>query len=265
MSEYSEIRKLAEKLIVKAGKEIIRQRASASITIYKDRQDICTTADLAAEQIIITGIQAKFPDHQIQSEESGLIGSKANYKWIIDPLDGTKEFIRGIPQFNSSIAIEKNGTLIASAVYRPTDQSLYSASLGEGAFLNHQPIHVSSTTTLADSFIYCYLPSYKRNPQRYDVAWDKLGIFGRNVYRLRSLADENVGLCWLAQGGHEAYLNLSNTPKWHDVAPGLLIAQEAGAYIDNNLIKSLQVGSDISIIVTNNATIHKEIQNILEI
>lgn len=264
MSEYSSIRELSEKLVTQAGQEIARQQTTAVITSYKDRQDICTTADLAAEKIIIEGIQSKFPRHQIQSEEAGLIGAQNDYKWIIDPLDGTKEFIRGIPQFNSSIAVEKNGGLIASAIYRPTEGSLYSASLDDGAFLNQLKIHVSSITLLEDSFVYCYLPSHKRSQQRYDQAWSQLGHIGKSVYRMRSLADENTALCWLAQGGHEAYINLGNTPKWHDIAPGLLIAQEAGAYVEENLIKSLQSGSDNSIIVTNNVTIHEEIQNILK-
>lgn len=257
------IRKLAEKLVVKAGQVIIDSQSTASITSYKDRQDICTTADLQAEKIIIDGIQDKYPEHQILSEEAGLIGPICDYKWIIDPLDGTKEFIRNIPQYNSSIAVEKNGEIVAAAIYRPTDKTLYSASLGNGAFLNGQSIHVSTVTSLADSFIYCYLPAYNRNPEKYAEAWDKLGKLGTKIYRLRSYADENMALCWLGQGAHEGFIDIGNTPKWHDVAPGILVAREAGAYIPDDLVDSIRSGQSCSIIIANNVTIYQEIQKIL--
>lgn len=250
--EYREIKILAESLVKKAGQYILRIQGSNSVVNQKDNQDVCTTADLGSEKIIIDGIRSKFPTHSILSEEAGLSKRDSDFRWIIDPLDCTKEYVRNIPLFNISIAVEHQGKLVASAIYRPTDDTLYSASLNEGAYKNGIRIHVSEVSTLEDSFIYCYLPSFKRNPKDYDKSWDQLKFIGKNCYRLRSIADENTALCWLAQGGHETYMNLSNPPKWHDIAPGLFIALEAGAYIPNDLIVKIKNQEKCFIIISNN-------------
>lgn len=263
MSKYLKLRQLAERLTTKAGEAILSMQDNAITVVQKDRQDISTSADLASEKIIIDGIKAVYPDHQIQSEEAGSLGENSEYVWIIDPLDGTKEYVRNIPQYNVSIAIEHNGVLVAAAIYRPTDKYLYSASVNDGAFLNGRSIHISSVNSLADSFIYCYLPSFTRDSKRFMGTWDKLGKVNTKIYRLRSYADENTALCWLAQGGHEGYLNLGNNPKWHDIAPGILIAQEAGAFIPKDLVSMLKSGTECSIIITNTVTIWQEINNIL--
>ena len=250
--EYHKIKKLAESLAKEAGLYVLRIQKSSNVVKHKDNQDICTTADLGSEKIILDGIRSKFPSHSILSEEAGLSKEKSNFRWIIDPLDGTKEYVRDIPQFNVSIAVEHNGELVVAAIYRPTDDTIYSASLDEGAYKNGVKIHVSNVSTLEDSFIYSYLPSYKRNPRDYDTSWNQLKVVGKNCYRLRSFADENTALCWLAQGGHEGYINLGNPPKWHDIAPGLFIAKSAGAYIPENLIEKIKNQEKCSIIITNN-------------
>ncbi|MBP9670109.1 inositol monophosphatase [Candidatus Woesebacteria bacterium] len=261
MIEPNKIRELAEQLAVSAGEYLVKVQGSAKVAKQKDRQDICTNADLGSEDIIIRGIHEKYPSHNIYSEEAGNQNLDSEYYWIIDPLDGTKEYVRGIPQFNVSIAVEYKGDLIVGVVYRPSDNSLYSASIGEGAFLNEKKIYVSTIAKLEDSFVYCYLPSSFRNPERYIEAWNRLGKIGKRVYRLRSFADENTILCWLAQGGHEAYINLSNPPKWHDLAPGLFIAKEAGAYITHKMIDEIKNRTRNSIIIANNDTIWRELNN----
>jgi myo-inositol-1(or 4)-monophosphatase len=261
--EYQALRALAETLARQAGEYVLQTQAQAAVTQQKDALDIATTTDLGSEKIIIEGIRKKFPDHSIYSEEAGESAhAKSKYRWIIDPLDGTKEYVRGIPQFNVSIAVEYEGVLVVAAIYRPTDQTLYSASLGEGAFRNGSKITVSNVDTLSKSFVYCYLPSYQRNAEDYTDSWDKLGSIGKQCYRLRSFADENTALCWLAQGGHEAYINLNNPPKWHDIAPGLFIALQAGAYIPSKLIEAIKKQEKCSIIVANNATIWQAISNL---
>jgi fructose-1,6-bisphosphatase/inositol monophosphatase family enzyme len=107
------------------------------------------------------------------------------------------------------------------------------------------------------------MPSFFRNPKNYKESWDRLGKLGESVYRLRSLADENTMLCWLAQGGHEAYVNISNPPKWYDVAPGLFIAKEAGAYIPEIDMENIKNGACNSIIITNQDTIYHQIKSIV--
>jgi len=264
LSTNQQIRQLAEQLVIKAGKTLQKMQFSTTIVVQKDRQDISTTADIASERYIVEGIRSVYPDHQIQSEELGLSGnSSSGYLWIIDPLDGTKEYVRKIPMYNVAIAVEKDSQLIAAAIYRPYESNLYSASHNDGAYLNGQKIHVSEVNDLKNSFAYCYLPSYQRHPEHYDNSWNQLSNLGKNLYRLRSTADENTALCWLAQGGHEAYLNLSNPPKWHDIAPGILIAREAGAHMSHEEIIKIRHEKPGSLIIANNITIYKQISKIL--
>lgn len=262
--ELHAIENLAKKLAIKAGDYLSKAQSQTRVVEYKDAQDISTTADLESEHIILSGIHSIYPEHSIYSEEKGDNNVKNPYRWIIDPLDGTKEFVRGIPQFNVSIAVEYNDQLVVAVIYRPSDHALYSAIAGEGSYLNGKRINVASTKSLKEAFVYCYLPSYFRNPKEYKESWAQLGKVGEIAYRIRSFADENAILCWLAQGGHEAYINLSNPPKWHDIAPGLLIAQEAGAYIPNQAISQIRQGTCNSIIIANQATIWQEIKQIID-
>ncbi|MFI5240992.1 MAG: inositol monophosphatase family protein [Microgenomates group bacterium] len=232
MSEYSQFRKFGEGLVVDAGKIVLHERDSLVVVKQKDIQDIATSADLASEKHIIARIKEKYPDHSILSEEEGEIAGSSEYRWIVDPLDGTKEFSRGLPFYNISIALEHKGELIAAALCRPEEDVVYSSCRGDGSFRNGERITPSTTQSLSDSFVYFYVPSYLRSPKRYDAAFEKIAELGKHVYRLRGLSDENSGMCWVAQGGADAYINLSDTPKWHDIATGIMIAKEAGAVVD---------------------------------
>lgn len=249
-----EFKVFCEKIVENAGKLLISYKNKSKIVKQKDIQDIATNADLASEKYLIDAILKKFPDHGIISEEQGEINPKAEFKWIIDPLDGTKEFIRGIPQWNVSIALLHKDKTIVSAIYRPYENLLYSSAIGIGSFKNGKKIKVSEIKKLEEGFIYCYIPSYKRNQEKYDWAFNKLKEIGKHAYRLRALADENTALCWLAQGGCEAYINLSNPPKDHDILPGLLVAKEAEAY---NAI------NNIPLVVANNKNIYNELAKII--
>lgn len=246
-----ELLSFARTLVVNSGKLLLQEQAQAQVVKFKDRQDVCTTADLASERLTIDAIATRYPDHGILSEEVGVINPGAPVRWVIDPLDGTKEFIRGIPLFNSSLAVEIDGELAVAAVYRPTEQTLFSAALGLGAWRNTLELHVSDTSQLADAFIYCYLPSFRRDEQEAAQAWSQLPQVARQVYRLRSLADENTSMCWVAQGGTDGYINISNPPKWHDMAPGLLIAREAGAICTSLDNQPLSIGNCKQLIIAN--------------
>lgn len=245
---------LAEKTAIEAGELLLTFLNKSKIVKQKDIQDIATDADLASEEFIIKTILKKYPSHGIVSEESGEVNPESEYKWIIDPLDGTKEFVRDFPQWNVSIALQQNQKTICSAIFRPYENVLYSSALGLGSFKNGKQIKVSKVEKLEDAFVYCYLPSFKRNRDKYDWGFDKLKEIGKRAYRLRSLADENSALCWLAQGGCEAYINLSNPPKDNDILPGLLVAKEAGAY---NAI------NNIPLVVANSKNIYNELVKII--
>lgn len=254
MNNYIEFKIFSEKLVTVAGKILLDNQLKAHVVKQKDIEDIATTADLASEKYIINEITKKYPDHSILSEEQGETDKNSDFVWIIDPLDGTKEYMRDIPLFNVSIALQYKNDLIAAALFRPSENILYSAGKDLGAFKNHKKISVSNKKRLEESFVYCYLPSFKRNEDKYDFAFDKLQKVGKKVYRLRALADENTALCWLAQGGIEAYLNLSNSPKKHDISTGLMIAKEAGAIINTE---------KYPVVVCNNQKIYNQLSKII--
>lgn len=256
MLNLQELKLFCENLVVGAGKILLDQQKKIRIIKYKDaNQDIATSADIMSEKFIKDEIHKAYPSHSILSEEAGMEDNTSDYLWIIDPLDGTKEYIRDVPLFNVSVALEYGGKLVVAALFRPSENVLYSAASGLGAYKNGVKIKVSDKNRLEQSFVYCYLPSYKRNVDMYDQAFDKLRKIGKIAYRLRALADENTALCWLAQGGIESYLNLSNPPKKHDISTGLLIAKEAGAFVDTQ---------KYPVIVANNTDIYNQLIKILD-
>lgn len=254
----------AESNVKKAGNILLNERSKISVIKKKDAQDIATSADIASEEFIISSIKKKYPKHGIVSEEAGEDISSSDYCWFIDPLDGTKEYIRDIPLYNVSIGLEHKGQALVSAVYRPAEDVLYSAAKVLGSFKNKRKIEVSNINRLDYGFVYCYLPSHKGNKDTYKTSWNKLAKLGEKAYRLRALADGNTALCWLAQGGCEAYLNLNDPPKWHDIAPGILIAEEAGAIVTDTFGKNFKKDKFNGLVVANNKSIHKHILDLID-
>ena len=189
--------------------------------------NLVTEADHAAEKAIIETIGHSFPDHFILSEETGEIVTNSEYKWIIDPIDGTVNFASGIPLCCVSIGLEKNGEMIMGAVYAPVLSELYFAQKGSGAWLNEKRIHVSQKSALIKSclvtgFPYSYLDS-ENGPLQ---VFEKLIRKGIPVRRLGSAA---IDLCWVAAGRFEGFYE-HKLQAW-DSAAGSLIVQEAGGTV----------------------------------
>lgn len=262
MIDLRKAKEFAEKLALEVGRFLLKNQNKVKVLEFKDRQDVLTNIDLQAEKLILEAIKKEYPKHGILSEEKGLIEKKSSYKWVIDPLDGTKEYIRGIPLYNTSLALEKNEEIILAVVYRPCGNDLYSAAAGLGAYHNQKVISPSEQKDLSKSFVYTYLPSYKAGRGLLKI-WRRLDKIVQKCYRLRGTADENSALCWVANGACEAYVNISNVPGWWDIAPGLLIAQEAGAKttdVSGQSIKNKYLSKGL---VVSNDKIHKELIQIL--
>lgn len=186
--------------------------------------DIVTAADKAAERIIIDHIRATYPDHAILSEESGDDGREADYRWVIDPLDGTTNFSEGLPLFSVSIGLEYRGTTVVGVVYAPYLDELFHAVRGVGAFLNGVPIGVSGKVTLATSVVATGFPVDKDvNP---DNNLDAVSRVLPGVRGLRRLGSAAIDISYVAAGYLDAYWELNLHP-W-DVCAALLILEEAG-------------------------------------
>lgn len=189
--------------------------------------NLVTEADHAAEKAIMAVIKSQFPDHYILSEEAGEIKQESNYKWVIDPIDGTVNFAHGIPLNCVSIAIEHHGDIIMGAVYNPHLNELFFAEKGKGATLNDKPIRVSQQTKainacLVTGFPYTYI-NQSNGP---------LEIFERFIRKgvpVRRLGSAAIDLCWVAAGRFDGFYE-HKLEAW-DSAAGYLIVEEAGGKV----------------------------------
>ena len=219
--------------------------------------NLVTEADHAAEKAIIEVIQKDFPDHFILSEETGEIKTNSEYKWIIDPIDGTVNFANGIPICCVSIGLEKDGEMIYGAVYNPIMDEFFFAQKGFGASLNDKKISIGNKTTVIKSNLVTGFPySYLDSPNGPIQVFEKLIRAGVPVRRLGSAA---IDLCWVAAGRFDGFYE-HNLQAW-DSAAGFLIVEEAGGRVTDF------AGNRYSLyqphIVATNGKIHDELLGII--
>jgi myo-inositol-1(or 4)-monophosphatase len=208
--------------------ELIRFfNGSFKISNKEGINNLVTEADHAAEKAIIGVIRQEFPDHLILSEECGAKGDSNDYKWIIDPIDGTVNFANGIPLCCVSIAVEYNGQMILGAVYNPNMNEYYFAQKGGGATLNEKKINVSDKTEVIKSCLVTGFPyTYLDEPNGPLQVFEKLIRQGIPVRRLGSAA---IDLCWVAAGRFDGFYE-HKLSAW-DSAAGFLIVEEAGGKV----------------------------------
>lgn len=192
--------------------------------------DLVTEADIASEKAIISIIKETFPEHFILSEEAGEIKMDSEYKWFIDPIDGTVNFANGIPLCCVSIGLEKAGEIILGAVYNPVINEFFFAEKGSGATLNDKKIQVSDKAEVATSCLVTGFPySYLDMPNGPLQVFERLIRKGIPVRRLGSAA---IDLCWVAAGRFDGFYE-HKLQAW-DSAAGSLIVTEAGGRISDH-------------------------------
>jgi len=214
---------------VKAGASELTRFFNKSFTVSNKQgiNNLVTEADHASEKAILELIKKEFPDHYILSEEAGEIIQDSNYKWIIDPIDGTVNFAHGIPICCVSIAIEHRGEIILASVFNPNLNELFFAEKGEGAMLNEKTIKVSEkinviNACLVTGFPYTYL----------DMPNGPLQVFERFIRKgvpVRRLGSAAIDLCWVAAGRFDGFYE-HKLEAW-DSAAGYLIVEEAGGRV----------------------------------
>ncbi len=197
---------------------------------YKGEADLVTAADRASEKLIRERIRQSWPSHDVLGEEQGLSDSGSEYRWYVDPLDGTTNFAHGFPVFCVSMAIERrlpdSAQRIAAVIYDPTRNELFSAEQGKGARLNDEPIHVSKTTTLKESMLGTGFPSHKRHKNPNIFFYHQLTLRSHGIRRAGSAA---LDLCSVAAGRFDGFWEFNLNP-W-DTAAGVLIIEEAGGRV----------------------------------
>lgn len=204
-------------------------------TEYKGEVDLVTVADRTAEKLIRERLSEAFPEHGIYGEEGTRDRLEAEYRWYVDPLDGTTNFAHGFPHFCVSLGLEQrpaglaegqDGTLLAGVIYDPLLDELFTAERGSGAWLNGKRISVSQTAVLAESLIATGFPSRKRHDNPNIHFYQEFTLRSHGVRRAGSAA---LDLAYIAAGRMEAFWEFNLNP-W-DTAAGLLLIEEAGGRI----------------------------------
>lgn len=221
----------------------------------KDDKSFCTRADRESEEIIVSILKKTFPGHGIVGEEGTNHNPNTRLQWIIDPLDGTNNFVNGIPLFAVSIALLENNTPILSVVYNPITRSLYSAEKGNGMIYNGKSARVSDQT--ADAGIVGFGPGGKEGKQKLDRIFTNATLYFKSKRYLGATALE---LAYLARGGTEAFICLG-LKKW-DYAGGALLIQEAGGTITDFQGKPWTL--DQNFFIASNGVAHNDLIKVMQ-
>ncbi len=196
----------------------------------KAQNDFVTEVDKQAEVTIINVIRKAFPDHSIKAEESGETeGKESDCQWIIDPLDGTTNFIHGFPQFSVSIALKEKGRLTQAVVYNPVSQELFTATRGEGASLNNRRLRVSKRKSLEGALLGTGFPF--RQQEHLDIYLETFRAMFTDTAGIRRPGSAALDLAYVAAGRLDGFWEIGLS-EW-DMAAGCLLVQEAGGLISD--------------------------------
>lgn len=218
-----------------AGARLREFFAEGVKTEYKGDVDLVTVADRTSEKLIRERLALAFPEHGIFGEEGTRERLEAEYRWYVDPLDGTTNFAHGFPHFCVSMGLEQrpaglkpgqDGTLVAAVLYDPLLDEMFTAERGRGAWLNGKPIHVSPTPLLAESLVATGFPSQKRHLSPNIHFYQEFTLRSHGVRRAGSAA---LDLAYVAAGRMEGFWEFNLNP-W-DTAAGFLLVEEAGGRI----------------------------------
>ncbi len=221
-------RQVAEKAARAAG-DIMREFTAKGFEVrHKGAIDLVTEADVACEKAIVAIIRESFPDHAIVGEEGGQSGDSP-FKWVVDPIDGTTNFAHGFPVYCASVGFEAEGELAVGAVYDPTRDELFAATVGEGAMLNGAPMKVSEVGELEQALLATGFPYAIRTTDVTNIP--QFERFAMKAQAIRRPGAAALDLCYVACGRLDGFWEYHLHP-W-DMAAGALFVQEAGGRISN--------------------------------
>jgi myo-inositol-1(or 4)-monophosphatase len=249
-----------------AGVRLKEFFAAGVETEYKGDVDLVTVADRTVEKLIRTRLGEAFPEHGICGEEGTRERLEGEYRWYVDPLDGTTNFAHGFPQFCISMGLEhrptgiradEDGTLVAAVIYDPMRDELYTAERGGGAWMNGRRIRVSRTPVLAESLLATGFPSRKRHASPNVHFYHEFTLRSHGVRRAGSAA---LDLAWVAAGRMDAFWEFNLNP-WDTVA-GVLLVIEAGGRVTT--FSGAPFKLDSREILASNGLIHDELVGLFE-
>jgi myo-inositol-1(or 4)-monophosphatase len=250
---------VAKDAALKAGKMLSQNFDEAREISFKGEINLVTHFDSLSQSLIHKHISSRFPEHDFLAEE-GLCREKgAEYRWLIDPLDGTTNFAHKFPVFCISIALERKGETDLGVVYDPLRNEMFWAEIGQGAFLNGKKIGVSSVNDLDKSLVATGFPYDIRESEVNNI--DHFNNFAIRVQAIRRCGSAAMDLCYVACGRFDGFWELKLNP-W-DVAAGALIVKEAGGRISDFQDEDYSIyGSET---LATNGLIHQQMVDILQL
>jgi myo-inositol-1(or 4)-monophosphatase len=226
----------------------------------KGPANFVTIADKRAEEAVYSELAKARPGYGFIGEEGGMReGTDKSHTWIVDPLDGTTNFLHGMPHFAVSIALKREDTIVAGVVYNPANDDLFLAEKGKGAFLNDQRLRVAGRKKLGDAVIACGLPHLGRGVD-FTTASQEMAALQPKVAGLRRFGAATLDLAWVAAGRFDGFWE-RNLGAW-DMAAGMILVREAGGFVSD-----FEGGDDIlgtGNIVAGNEYIHRELVAVLK-
>jgi len=248
------------KVCMKASRSLIRDFGEIENlqVSTKGPGDFVSSADKRTEKILIEEILKAHPEHGIITEETGIINkSNVEKKWIIDPIDGTMNFLNGIPQFAISIAYEEKGEIICGVIFNPIINEMFVAEKGNGAYLNNSRIRVSNKKKIKDALLVTGGP--KGNSKIKDKIFSEYINVSKNVSNVRKFGSAALDMAYVACGRFDGYWQ--RELNYWDIAAGIVILKEAGGFINffendnNNPLKKN--------IIASNSNIHNELLDLI--
>jgi myo-inositol-1(or 4)-monophosphatase len=242
----------AVKIAHEAGRllaEFYRMRVGFEL---KGDFDLVTEADRASERLVVERILAHYPDHSIVAEEGGGREGTSEYRWFVDPLDGTTNFAHGYPAFNVTLAVARGDEMIAGVVYDPLRDEMFAAEKGSGAYLNDQKIQVSRAKRLADCLVSTGFPSRKRSQNVNIHFYHQLAMATHGVRRGGSAA---LDLAYVTCGRLDGFWEFGLNP-W-DLAAGTVLVTEAGGVVSD--MRGAPHSMKSAHLLVDNGLIHEEI------
>ena len=213
--------------VAKEAGAIIRDRFLTEKKIsFKGRSDIVTDVDVEVEKLVLNRVKYEYPDFSVLAEESSPIKTSSEFTWVIDPIDGTRNFAQGIPHFCVIVALAKGADVEVGVIYDPIKEDLFTAQKGMGAFLNGEPIYITSKTKISDCLLGFDLGYVD---QKAGTAIDMIRYLWPGFQSMRLMGSAGLGMAYASAGRIDLYFHHSLSP-W-DMAAGLVLAREAGGVV----------------------------------
>jgi myo-inositol-1(or 4)-monophosphatase len=240
-----------------AGALLVRHFERRPAFELKGDFDLVTVADRASEALVVERLRSHFPAHNIVAEEGGGHQSASEYRWYVDPLDGTTNFAHGFPMFNVTLGLERAGEMVCGVIFDPIRQEMFASERGAGAWLNNRRIRVSGVQKLEEALVATGFPSRKRHLNVNVHFYYQMAMWTHGVRRAGSAA---LDLAYVASGRLDAFWEFGLKP-W-DMAAGILLVAEAGGRVTDMRGAPAAIGGKH--LLTTNAHIHAQVLELFD-